>query len=51
MTLLKLGYPTLDRTDYFSRVLAVGSCDWLTGLQVLRLLNSAFNESDGRFQV
>jgi hypothetical protein len=43
MTLLELGYPTLDRTDYFSGVLAVGSCYCLTGVQVLRLLNSVFD--------
>jgi len=50
MTLLELGYPTLDRTDDFSSVLAVGSGNCLSSLQVLSLLNSALDKSDGRFQ-
>jgi len=46
MTLLELGYPTLDRTNYFSSVLAVGSFYFLTRFQVGCWLNSVLDKSD-----
>ena len=51
MPLLELGYPTLNRTNYFPGVLSVSSFRFVTCFQVLRLLNSTFNKSDRRFQV